>query len=136
MSEDTEDQFQLYIDIAKAAPDGSFVRGWACLTTNEDGHPNTDWDGELMPLGVLAPAVYDFMGGERVAKVMHDGKQTGAIVEAVVVDDDFAREMGMTTKKRGVWMGMQVHDPVAKERVRKRELKGFSIGGRGVLVDV
>lgn len=128
---DTDDDLHLYFEIEKAAPDGSFVRGWACVTSDEGRPVNVDWDGEVCPMPVLRAAVHEFMAGERVAKVMHDGQQTGAIVESVIVDDDFAKAMGITHKKRGWWAGMEVHCPIAKGRVVRGELKGFSLGGRG-----
>lgn len=133
---DDEEDFSLYLEIAKASPDGKYVRGWAMVTTGDDGQPVIDWEGEVMPIGVLRESVHEFMNGERVAKVMHDGKQTGAIVESVIVDDDFAQAMGITSKRRGWWAGMEVYDPKAQEKVRKGELKGFSIGGRGKLENV
>lgn len=133
-----DDEVDLYIEIEKRAPDGSFVRGWAYVVSDEGRPVNVDWDGEFMPMGVLREAVHDFMGSDRVAKVMHGGQQTGAIVESVIVDDDFAEAMGITHKKRGWWAGMEVHCPIAKQRVVNGELKGFSVGGRAkrVRVDV
>lgn len=125
-----DEDFQLFIEIEKSAPDGSFVRGWACVTSDEGRPVNTDWDGDVMPIDVIRDSVHEFMAGERVAKVMHNGEQTGAIVESVIVDDEFAALMGITHKKRGWFAGMEVHCEKARARVRKGELKGFSIGGR------
>lgn len=129
-----DDDLSLYFEIAKRAPDGSFVSGWAAVVSDEGRPVNVDWDGDAMPMSVLREAVHDFMGGERTAKVMHDGQPTGEIVEGVIIDDDFAAAHGIVHKKRGWWINMAVHDPVAKARVVSGELRGFSIGGRGNFV--
>jgi hypothetical protein len=123
------------IDIEKSAPDGSFVRGWASVAT-QDGKPIVDWEDDVIPMRVLRTAVHNFMGGERVAKMLHEGVQAGAIVESVIIDDEFAAEHGITHSKRGWWIGMSVTDPVAKAKVVARELRSFSIGGRASKVKI
>lgn len=125
-----DEDFSLSIEIEKSAPDGSFVRGWACVVSDEGRPVNTDWEGDAMPMGVLRDAVHEFMAGERVAKVMHNGEQTGAIVESLLIDDEFAALHGIVHKKRGWWAGMEVHCEKARAKVRSGELKAFSIGGR------
>lgn len=131
MADDTEDDLALYFRIEKAAPDGSFVRGWGAVTQNEDGTPATDWEGERLPMGVLREAVHDFMSGDRLLDIQHDYTPKGEVVESAIVDDDFANAMGITSKKRGWWAGVRVYDEEAKADVRKGKLKGFSVGGRG-----
>lgn len=131
MAEDED--LQLLFEIEKSAPDGSFVRGWGCVVS-QDGRPVIDWEGDVMPMQVLRDAVHDFMGGERVAKMMHEGVQVGAVVESVIVDDAFCEAMGITHGTRGWWVGMAVDDLDVRKRVVGGELKGFSIGGRGTRV--
>lgn len=136
MSDDAEQQdFSLFVNIEKSAPDGSFVRGWGCVVS-VDGVPVIDWEGDVLPMGVLREAVHDYMSGERVAKVMHKGAQIGSVVEGVMIDDDFAEAHGITHGKRGWWVGMAVEDAEVRKSVVKGELPGFSIGGRGDRVKV
>lgn len=131
MSDDAEQQdFSLFVNIEKSAPDGSFVRGWGCVTS-VDGAPVIDWEGDVLPIEVLREAVHDYMSGDRVAKVMHKGEQIGSVVEGVMIDDDFAEAHGITHGKRGWWVGMAVADADVRKAVVRRELPGFSIGGRG-----
>ena len=62
---------------------------------------------------------------------MHRGDKVGEVVESVIIDDEFAKATGMTTDKRGWWIGMAVNDDGIRKRVKDGELKAFSIGGRG-----
>lgn len=133
-TEDTED-FTLQVEIAKAAPDGSFVRGWGAVVS-VDGKAVIDWEGDVLPMSVLREAVHDYMSGERVAKVMHKGVQIGSVVEGVIIDDDFAEAHGITHGKRGWWVGMAVEDTDVRKGVMRGDYTGFSIGGRGDRVKV
>jgi hypothetical protein len=62
---------------------------------------------------------------------MHSGKQVGEVVESVLIDDEFAKALGVQDSRRGWWIGMAINDESVRKRVRSGELKAFSIGGRG-----
>ncbi len=130
-----DQQVSFSFDIEKRAPDGSFVRGWASVTS-VDGMPVVDWEDDVIPMKVLREAVHEYMGGERVAKMLHEGVPAGAVVESVIIDDEFAAEHGIGHSKRGWWIGMSVTDPVAKKKVVDGELRSFSIGGRARKIKV
>lgn len=117
-------------EFTKADTQGSFVRGWASVVS-QAGTPVTDHQGDMIAIEDIRKAAHRFITDHRVAKAMHAGSQVGDVVESVIVDDDFARAMGMTDQRRGWWIGMQIHDPQIRENVRKGKLKAFSIGGRG-----
>lgn len=122
----SEPLFSLIIE--DFAPDGSYVRGWASVTSI-DGHPVVDFEGDIIPIDVLRDAVYSFIGSDRVALVQHDGKTTGAVVESVIIDDYFAKAHGIAHGKRGWWIGMEVYSAEARKSVVDGKLRHFSIGG-------
>ena len=117
-------------EFEKADSLGRYVRGWASVIS-EDGKAVTDHQGDIIPPDELRKAAHRFVCDARVAKAMHSGKPVGEVVESVVIVDAFATAVGMDASKRGWWIGMKINDPSVKERVRKGELKAFSIGGRG-----
>jgi hypothetical protein len=49
----------------------------------------------------------------------------------VIIDDEFAKVLGITDGKRGWWVKMQINDPAIQEGVRKGKYRAFSIGGKG-----
>jgi hypothetical protein len=120
----------LSFQIDKSKSEGRYVSGWAYVCKDGSGAV-TDWSGDRMTLDVVEKALHDFMLNARVAKHAHSGDQMGDIVEAVTVDDDFAKAIGATTPNRGIWIKMEVHDQDVRKAVRDGRLKMFSIGGSG-----
>lgn len=117
-------------EFEKSAADGSFVRGWASVVSM-NGQPVEDWQGDVIDMPELRKAAHDFITNARVAKAMHRGSAIGEVVESVLIDDDFAKAIGATTTKRGWWIAMKINDASIKKRIASRELRAFSIGGRG-----
>lgn len=134
LSDETE-QFGLWVDVSKSAPDGRFVRGWAAVTSVH-GEAVVDWGGDVLPIDVLREAVCEYMEESRVAKVMHKGVAIGAVIESVMVDDEFCEAHGITHGKRGWWVGMRIDNPSTQKAIVRGDFKGFSIGGRGKRIDV
>lgn len=122
--------FELRFEFAKADDAGRYVRGWASVIS-VDGKPVEDWQGDVIEMGELRKAAHAYVTRARVAKAMHQGDQVGEVVESVIIDDAFAKAIGMTDTRRGWWIGMQVHDPKVQKQVKDGALKAFSIGGRG-----
>lgn len=119
----------------KADTTGRFVRGWASVVS-ENGKAVTDHQGDIITIDELRKAAHDFVCDARVAKAMHSGQQVGEVVESVVIDDAFAKAVGMSDGKRGWWIAMKINDPAVQEQVRKGVLRAFSIGGRGRRIPV
>ena len=122
--------FGLTFAIEKADDTGRFVRGFASVIS-VDGKPVEDWHGDVIGMDELRKAAHAYVMNARVAKAMHQGSQVGEVVESVLIDDAFAKAVGMADGRRGWWIGMQVNDPAVQKRVREGELKAFSIGGKG-----
>lgn len=129
------DDVELRLKIEKSDRTGRFVRGFASVVSM-DGEPVVDWQDDVIEIDTLREAVHDFMATGRVSKAMHDGEQTGEVVESLIVDDEVAKILGISDKRRGWWVGVRVDDPAVQAKVRSGELKSFSIGGSGVREEI
>lgn len=117
-------------EFQKSDAAGRFVRGWASVVS-VDGQPVVDHQGDRISIDEVRKAAHQFITDARVAKAMHSGSQVGEVVESVIIDDEFAKAVGMTDTKRGWWIGMAIHDDGVAEKVRKGDYRAFSIGGKG-----
>lgn len=122
--------FSISINFEKADLSGKTVAGWASVAS-VDGKPVTDYQGDIISIDELRKAAHKFVCDARVAKAMHAGNQVGEVVESVIVDDDFAKALGITDGKRGWWVRMAIHDPEIQKGVRDGKYRAFSIGGKG-----
>jgi hypothetical protein len=134
--------FGVNIDFVKSDSRGGFVRGWAYVASDEDGQV-VDYSGDIIggltvdeAMTEVRKMAHEFIISHRVAKVLHNGSQIGEFVESVIIDDEFAKAIGASTKRRGWWVGMRVDDEAVRKQVRDGKLRQFSIGGRGVRVPV
>ncbi|CAB4130448.1 Phage-like element PBSX protein, XkdF [uncultured Caudovirales phage] len=117
-------------EFQKVDATGRFVRGWASVVSDA-GVPVTDVQGDRITIDELRKSAHRFVTDARVAKAMHAGSKVGEVVESVIIDDEFAKALGMTDTRRGWWIGMEIHDEGIQKRVRDKQLRAFSIGGRG-----
>lgn len=135
------DTFELQFEIEKADPTGRFVTGWFYVHKDSSGQV-VDYSGDIIEnIDVLREAAHDFMA-HRVAKAAH-GKDdffgddpTGDIVESIIIDDNVAKALGITSLKRGWWGTMRVDDQKVQKAIRDGELKQFSFGGRMAAVEL
>ncbi len=131
----SDDLFRFNVTIEKASVTGRHVRGFASVV-ERDGAPVVDSEGDVIAMDDLRKAAHAFITTARVAKAMHKGSQVGEIVESVLIDEEFAKALGVSDTRRGWWIGMDVHDDSIAERVAKGEYRAFSIGGRGVRKEI
>lgn len=122
--------YSLEFSFAKKDVSGRFVSGWASVAS-VDGAPVEDYQGDIIAIDELRKAAHKFVSDARVAKAMHAGQPVGEVVESVIVDDEFAKALGITDGKRGWWITMQINDPAVQEGIRKGKYRAFSIGGKG-----
>lgn len=114
----------------KADATGRFVRGWASVI-EIDGKQVEDTQGDVIDMAELTKAAHTFITDARVAKAMHKGNAVGEVVESVLIDDEFAKALGITDTRRGWWIGMQIHDAKVQKKIAIGEFRAFSIGGKG-----
>lgn len=119
------------IEFTKVDASGKVVAGWASVVTSADGKPFQDHQGDIISIDELRKAAHRFVSDARVAKAMHAGNPVGEVVESVVIDDAFAKSLGITDGKRGWWVVMKINDPEVQAQVRSGKLRAFSIGGKG-----
>lgn len=124
------DDVVLRCEFEKAAGDGSYIRGWANVSSI-NGEDVTDDEGDVIALADLRKGAHDFIMNCRVAKALHEGQQIGDIVESVIIDDAFAEAHGITHGKRGWWIGVAVNDSAVRKMIVGGTFKAFSIGGTG-----
>lgn len=111
------------------------VFGWAYQSKAPDGTVYVDKQGDFIDDDTeLEKAAYDFVLDHRTGDVMHDGVAIASIVESVVFTDEKLAKMGVPTGilPTGWWVGFKVHDDTTWKLVKKRHLRAFSIGGRGI----
>lgn len=120
--------FDKRVAIEKADEEQQMVWGWAYLCQDDDGRQVVDHGGDVVSIEDIQKAAEDFMLSSRVGGVMHKD-QAGFVSQSIVVTDDLARELGLTTRKRGWLIGFKVTDPESWEGVKSGRFRAFSIGG-------
>lgn len=133
----TMGQFKLTFEVAKSDDDQRMVYGWASVIEDDSGAPVVDRQGDLISLGDLTKAAHEFMVSYREAGDMHRRTRgIGKVVESMVITPELRKLLEMPPGKTGWFIGMRVDDPDVWKRVKKGELRAFSIGGTGTRVPV
>lgn len=122
--------FTISAIINKIDDEKRLVYGWASIV-EENGNPVTDHQGDIINPAELAKAAHEYMIQSRMAKVMHTGSKRGELVESLVLTKDVQKALGIDLGKVGWFVGFKINDDETWNRVKKGELKMFSIGGRG-----
>ena len=94
-----------------------------------NGEEYYDTQGDHIPEQSMLEATAEYMAGDRVAKVMHQGGPAGQIVFGFPLTEDIAKAMDIEIKKTGFVVGMKPSDRDILEKYRTGEFTGFSIGG-------
>lgn len=121
---------------AKVNDEERMVYGYASVA--KDGDTTlVDRQGDMISEVELVKMAHRFIKGSRHGKVMHAGKPMAEVVESLVLRPEVAKALGFETFNKTAWViGMKVHDESTWGRVKKGELKAFSIGGKGKRVEV
>ncbi|MCL4715473.1 MAG: hypothetical protein KJZ75_11230 [Hyphomonadaceae bacterium] len=114
---------------------GRYAAGFASVI-EKDGKRVTDTQDDVIFWADLQETAHDFIKNERVAKVMHAGEMVGEVVESVLIDDDFAKALGLSDPRRGWFIKMDIADEATRKLNREGKFGGFSIGGSGQRVDL
>lgn len=119
------------ITVCKANEDQRLVTGWASVITNDDGSALEDLQGDVIDEPTLETAVHEFMRYHRNLGDSHvriDG--IGRVVESMVVTKSVKGALGLKDSTPSGWLITgYVEDDSTWNRVKKGELKAFSIGG-------
>jgi hypothetical protein len=115
------------------------VFGFASIIA-KGGVPTADTQGDVILDTELIKAAHGYMLTGRGGKVGHTGSNIAEPIESIVVSKSSSfpallQKMGIPVPNplpmEGWWIGFRVNDPDVWERVKKGELKSFSIGGTG-----
>ncbi|CAB4194568.1 Phage-like element PBSX protein, XkdF [uncultured Caudovirales phage] len=122
--------------IEKADDDKRQVFGWASIV-EIDGKPVVDRQGDWITPDEIEKAAYDYVLKSRKGGHQHrrDGDQpfhAADMIESFVLTPEKISKMGLPEETPvGWWVGYKVHDDEAWSKVKKGEVTGFSIHGRG-----
>lgn len=114
--------------ILKTDDEARLVFGWASVTT-VNGEHLVDKQDDIIPTDVMFKAVNEFMEGDRVGKLMHQGEQVGQIVHSLPVTKDISEALGIQTELEGWVVGYKVYDEKLWEDIKSGKYAAFSIGG-------
>lgn len=113
------------------------VFGWASVV-EVDGRPVIDRQGDWITPDEIEKAAYKYVQDSR--KGGHQHKRTdddqpfhaSNMIESIVFTPEKIEKMGLPSDfPVGWWVGYQVHDEETWDKVKKGDVTGFSIHGRG-----
>lgn len=122
-------------DISKIDEDKRLVYGWAYITHDPSGQVNIDKSGDFVDdVEEIEKAAYDFVLHSRNADADHTNVKGGTLVESIVFTPEKIAKMGLPegVMPLGWWVGFKIEDDATWDRVKKGELKAFSVHGKGV----
>lgn len=111
------------------------VFGWAKIAVRKNGRPQVDYQDDVVEVEELEDAVYKFALQYRDAGANHEkGVYTGKMIESFMVTKAKLAAMGLPegSLPEGWWVGFQIDDNDAWEKVKKGDYRMFSIEGRAV----
>lgn len=129
-------------EFSKVDDDKRQVFGWASIV-ELDGRPVVDRQGDYISAEDIEKAAYDYVHKSR--KGGHQHKRTpddqpfhaSNMIESIVFTDEKVAKMGLPDDfPRGWWVGYKVEDDETWGKVKKGEVTGFSIHGRGRRVEI
>jgi hypothetical protein len=126
-------------EIVKTDPDKQIVFGWAYVAITKDGSVNYDKSGDFIDqIEEIEESAYDYVLRSRAADADHTNVKGGEMVESIVFTPDKIEKMGIPAGAvpLGWWVGYHIEDAATWERVKKGELKAFSIHGSGTRTKV
>lgn len=127
--------FTKRIDVEKVDDEQRMVWGWAYVCQDENGEQVVDHSGEAVELSTIQKAAENFILQSRRGGVMHRTK-AGFVCQSIVVTDEIAKALGITSRKRGWFIGFKVTDDETWEKVKTGKLRAFSIGGNAAVEEV
>lgn len=128
--------------ISKTDEDQRTVFGWASIT-EVDGAPVIDRQGDMIEMEELSKAAYDYVVSSRKGGHQHQRDasdmplEVSDMIESVVFTPEKIEKMGLpTTTPLGWWVGYKVRDENIWQSIKKGDITGFSVHGKGKRVPV
>jgi hypothetical protein len=120
--------------IVKADEEQRIVYGWASVVT-KDGEAVVDKQGDMIAPDEMEKMATEFMMSARKAKAMHEGEGIGEVIHSMPLTDTIAKAFGVESSREGWMIAMKVHDDEVWQRVKRGDLRAFSIGGEAMSDD-
>jgi hypothetical protein len=123
-------------EFSKTDDDKRQVFGWASVV-EVDGQPVVDRQGDWITPDEIEKAAYEYVVKSRVGGHQHKRTETGAfhasdMIESVVFTPEKIAKMGLPDDfPVGWWVGYKVNDDETWNKVKNRDITGFSIHGKG-----
>lgn len=127
-------------EIAKFDEDKRQVFGYASVV-EVNGEPVIDKQGDYISIDEVEKSAYDYVQKSRKGGNMHkrDGDEAHHVsdmIESFVITPEKIEKMGLPEETPvGWWIGFQVNDEDTWDEVKKGDLTGFSIHGKGSRTD-
>jgi len=117
--------------IVKVDEERRLVFGWASVAIRKDGTNIVDSQGDMIDPEELETAAYSFVLKLGDANEMHEPEPVGRTVESLVITPQKLEKMGLPPDSlpQGWWVGFYVSSDEAWSRVKKGDLRAFSIEG-------
>jgi hypothetical protein len=128
-------------EFSKIDSDKRQVFGYASVV-EINGEPVIDRQGDYMSPDELEKAAYDYVVKSRKGGHQHkrDGENpfhASNMIESFVITPEKIEKMGLPEDTPvGWWVGYKVDDEETWQKVKKREVTGFSIHGKGKRVEM
>lgn len=120
------------VNVSKVDEELGVVFGYA-IVCKQRGEEYYDIQGDHIPEESMLKAAFDFMSGNRVAKDMHEGKQTGQVLFGMPITQEIAESLRIDVNQTGLIVGMKPSSNELLEKYKTGEYTGFSIGGRRIM---
>lgn len=124
--------WHLRIPIAKADLEHGLVTGWAALSTDQNGKPVIDHQGDFIPIEELekaAQSAFLATGGKAAAGDMHERKGVADIVESITLTKQKRDALGFGDGPEGWVVTLKVNDPKLRKEIANGEKLELSIRG-------
>lgn len=127
------------LKISKYRDDDQLVFGWASVAKDVNGVEPLDWQGDVIDPVDLEKAVYKFALEFRESNEMHvPGTVNGTLIESVMFTKEKMQAMGIPegVVPEGWWVGFQISDKEAYQKVKSGIYKMFSIEGSATRIPI
>jgi hypothetical protein len=127
-----------HVAIVKSEDDKQQVFGWASVAVRASGEEVVDWQEDIIEIGELEQAAYEYALNVRTAGEMHEGGGIVQLIESVVFTKEKAAAMGIPTETlpEGWWIGFHIFDDDVWEKVKTGEYSMFSIEGTAERIEI
>jgi hypothetical protein len=126
------------ITVYKSDDEKRQVFGWANVAVRIGGEEIVDWQDDVVKIGELEQAAYEYVVEFSTAGEMHERGGVGRLIESVVFTKEKASAMGIPADilPEGWWVGFQIDDNEVWKKVKSGEYSMFSIEGSATRVEV